>query len=128
MADTSIDYDQVIESISTDVGTFTAENVWDAREADVAREANGKAEWDKLSDDQREVISEVVGKSLSEMQDRLSEWVPHSLEIERGRWLSIQFRLLFSDLEDEIRHQVAVSERRIKESAEDLREALEGSE
>lgn len=124
MTNKGMDYDKVVDSVETEVGTFTAENVWDAREEDIKAEKHSNEEWSKLDDETREVIVDVVGKSLSEMQDRIDEWVPYSLEIERGRWLRVSFRLLFSDLEDEIRHQVAISERRIKETAEDLREAL----
>lgn len=126
--DTVIDLDAVVESVETETGVFNAENVWEARDADHAAEQESLEEWNKLSDTEREVIADVVGKSLSEMHDRLPEWLPHGLEISRGGWLKVSFRLLFSDLEDEVNHQVEVSERKIAESAEALERVLADEE
>ena len=126
--ETSIDMDALIESVETDTGVFNAENVWEARDEDHASEKESAEEWEKLNDDEREVIHDVVTKGLSEIHDRLDEWLPYSLEIDRGRWLKVSFRLLFSDLEDEIKHQVEVSKRKIDETAVALAETLESEE
>lgn len=126
--DTSIDMDALVASVETEVGTFNAQNVWEVRDEDHEAEQNRFKEFEKLTDEEREVVRDVVSKGLSEIHDRIDEWLPYGLDIDRGRWVKVNFRLLFSDLEDEIKHQVEVSERKINESAEQLAEVLESDE
>lgn len=107
-----------ITELNVEVGMLTPADVWKQKDEWVAREAESLKAWNNMDEDQRATIFEIVGRTLDRLQERMDQWVPQSLTIEQAKYMDVRFRLLFTDLESEMKARAEITQRKIKEAAE----------
>lgn len=118
----------VDEKLEVNIGLLGPADVWKQKDEWVAREAASQEMWNTMSDDHRQAVLDIVGRALDRMHDRLEVWVPTALKVEQGRYIDVTFRILFTELEQEMRAMEEITTRKIKESAaatEEMVKALE---
>lgn len=105
---------------TSEMGKLTPQNIWEEKDTWEKSESTSYEYWNNEMDEQsRESVLEVVDRALDRMRDTLEEWVPYALRIEQGEFLDVTFRMCFTDLEAELRAQQQITERKIREAAED---------
>jgi hypothetical protein len=107
-----------ITDLTIEVGMLTPSDVWKQKDEWVAREAKSLEEWNKMDEESRATILEIVSRTLDRLQERMEQWVPQSLTIEQAKYMDVRFRLLFTDLEAEMKARAEITQRKIKEAAE----------
>lgn len=106
-------------------GNLTAADVWREKDEWAQREAASLQEWSTMDDETRETIIEIVDRYLDRMKDAIEHWVPASLSIKPGKYLDVQFRILFSDVESELKAQREMTERRLRQAKMETKAMLE---
>lgn len=107
-----------ITDLTVDVGMLTPADVWKQKDEWVAREAKSLQEWNNMDEETRATILEIVGRTLDRLQERMDQWVPQALTIEQAKYMDVRFRLLFTDLESEMKARAEITQRKIKEAAD----------
>lgn len=118
-----------VKELTVEIGMLTPADVWKQKDEWVAREAESLKAWNNMDEEQRATILEIVGRTLDRLQERMDQWVPQSLSIEQAKYMDVRFRLLFTDLESEMKARAEITQRKIKEAAEgtaDLIKEMEG--
>lgn len=100
-------------------GVLGPVDVWKSKDEFIEKERKSQEEWEKMADDDRQAIFEIVGRALDRLKDNIETWVPASLEVQSGRYLDCTFRILFSELEEEIKAREELTQRRIQAAAEE---------
>jgi hypothetical protein len=119
----------VTGGVTVEMGLLTPADVWKQKDEWVAREAASLEAWNKMDEEMRATIMEIVGRTLDRLQERMDQWVPQSFEIEQAKYMDCRFRLLFTDLESEMKARAEITQRKIREAAAGtaaLVEELEG--
>src|SRR5688500_17384327 len=78
-------------------------DIWKQKDEWVAREAASQEAWRTMVDEERQAVLDIVDRALDRMRDKLDVWVPSALKIEQGRYMDVTFRILFTELEQEMR-------------------------
>jgi len=97
--------------------TLRPDDIWKEKDKVLEMEQESLKEWATMSEDDRETVLQIVGNALDRLIEIAPEWTPASLRIQPGEYIDINFRLLFSDVESELRNSQAVTQRRIKQAA-----------
>ena len=98
--------------------TLRPDDIWREKDEVLEDEKKSLEAWSNMSDDDRETKVSIVQNALDRLIENAEEWVPASLDIAPGEYLQVRFRILFSDLESELRNAKVVTERRIAEAAD----------
>lgn len=117
-----------IENLDVGIGLLGPADIWKQKDEWVAREVASQEAWGKMADEERQAILDIVDRALDRMRDRLDVWVPSALKIEQGKYMDVTFRILFTELEQEMRAKEEITTRKIKEAAnatEEMVKALE---
>jgi len=101
-----------------ELNVFDMESLWEQRQSDLQAEEESFEGWQKLSEETRDALVELVDQALQKMREN-KDWVPYSLEIEEGSVIDVKIRILFSDITDEIVKRRAVEQGRILEARDD---------
>lgn len=118
-----------VDDLTVEIGMLTPADVWKQKDEWVAREGESLKEWNNMDEETRATILEIVGRTLDRLQERMDQWVPQALTIEQAKYMDVRFRLLFTDLESEMKARAEITQRKIKEAAEgtaDLIKEMEG--
>lgn len=99
------------------VGVLGPAEIWKQKDEWVEREQRSQEGWAKMTDEERQATIEIVDHALDRLRDRLDIWVPSSLKIEQGKYMDVTFRILFTELEQEMRAKEEITQRKIKEAA-----------
>lgn len=107
-----------INELTVDIGLLTPADVWKQKDEWVAQEAKSMEAWNQMDEDTRATVLEIVGRTLDRLQERMDQWVPNALTIEQAKYMDVKFRLLFTDLESEMKARAEITQRKIREAAE----------
>lgn len=99
-------------------GTLGPADIWRDKDDFAQRELSSREDWSKMPDEERQVVLDIVQKSLERLIDRLDVWVPSALKVAQGQYLDCTFRILFTELEVELRSKDEITSRKIKEAAD----------
>lgn len=123
----AVDGGVLVLDVTIENDTLRPDDIWREKDEVLEDEKKSLEAWSKMSDDDRETKISIVQNALDRLIENSEEWVPASLDIAPGEYLQVRFRILFSDLESELRNAKVVTERRIAEAA-DGAVALSGEE
>lgn len=117
-------------AIETKHGTLDPTTIWEEKDNWMERESKSLEVWEKMDEETKAVMIEIIDRSLQRMRDRLDVWVPASLgtgesPMEQGDYIDIQFRLIFSDVDREKQAKLELTERRLNEAKEEARRLAE---
>lgn len=111
-------------------GTLQPDDIWREKDDVLAREAESMEQWANMSDDDRETTLQIVTNALDRLIEVAPEWVPACMRVVPGEYINMNFRILFSDVDAEMRNAKVVTQRRIEAAAagavDFLREDFEG--
>lgn len=113
----SVDGGVLVLDVTIENDTLRPDDIWREKDEVLEDEKKSLEAWSKMSDDDRETKVSIVQNALDRLIENAEEWVPASLDIAPGEYLQVRFRILFSDLESELRNAKVVTERRIAEAA-----------
>ena len=113
----SVDGGVLVLDVTIENDTLRPDDIWREKDEVLEDEKKSLEAWSKMSDDDRETKVSIVQNALDRLIENAEEWVPASLDIAPGEYLQDRFRILFSDLESELRNAKVVTERRIAEAA-----------
>lgn len=114
----AVDGGVLVLDVTIENDTLRPDDIWREKDEVLEDEKRSLEAWSKMSDDDRETKVSIVQNALDRLIENAEEWVPASLEIAPGEYLQVRFRILFSDLESELRNAKVVTERRIAEAAD----------
>jgi hypothetical protein len=106
------------KDVKTKSGILTPTSIWGEREQWLQLQKDSQAEWEHMNDEQREAILEIVGHTMERLADILEQWVPYSLVVEEGKYLDVQFRIMFATLDEHVEAKKELTSRRVREAAE----------
>lgn len=112
-------------SLEVKVSTLDPSTIWVEKDEWIEREATSLESWEKMDDEMRATVLDIVDRSLQRMRDRMDVWVPASMEIAQGDYVDIKFRLIFSDMEREKAAKLELTQRRLDEAREQVRQLTE---
>ena len=112
-------------SLEVKVSTLDPSTIWADKDEWIEREAKSLESWEKMDDEMRATVLDIVDRSLQRMRDRMDVWVPASMEISQGDYVDIKFRLIFSDMEREKAAKLELTQRRLDEAREQVRQLTE---
>lgn len=91
-------------------GSITPKEIWEQKNELYEFASKSKEIWDNMEEDQRQAVLRLVKSGIERTYDRVDEWVPESLKVEGGEFLDVHFRLIFTNIDEEIeRHEEATS-------------------
>lgn len=99
-------------------GSITPKEIWENKNEYFEYAKNSKEEWDKMSTEQQEAVLRLVKSGIERVYDRVDEWVPESLEVEGGNFIDVHFRLLFTNIDEEIERNEEATSFQIKNAAQ----------
>lgn len=113
------------ENLKTLTGILGPADIWRDKDDWAKRELQSREAWSRMNDDDRQAVLDIVQRSLERMLDRLNDWVPSALTVEQGRYLDVTFRILFTELEVELRSKEEITTRQINKAAESTKQLVE---
>lgn len=99
------------------IGILGPAEIWKDKDLWVEREQRSQEGWSNMKDEERQATLDIVDHALDRLRDRLEVWVPSALKIEQGKYMDVTFRILFTELEQEMRAKEEITQRKIKEAA-----------
>lgn len=112
--------------ILVDVGSITPKEIWENKNVWFEQAKNSRESWDGLMDEQREALNRMVRSALERMHDRVDEWVPEGLIVEGGKYMDVNIRILFTDIDKEIERNEAATSFQIEAAQADVAKWLDG--
>jgi len=103
---------------------LTPELIWKNKDDWTARQEKSITEWNKMTEETKAAVLDIVERSLDRVKDRVDAWVPTSLELQQGQYLDVSFRIVFTELEQETLAKEQITKRRIASAADELRELI----
>ena len=97
-------------------GILSPADIWKEKERFTEMETRSKQEWEKMDQEHREAILDIVDRALDRLKQNLGTWVPYSIEPKSGRYLNVTFRVVFSDIDDEVLAREAADRKSIEEA------------
>lgn len=107
-------------------GSITPKEIWERKNEYFEYAKNSKEEWDKMSEDQQSSVLRLVKQGIERVYDRTDEWVPESLEVDGGNFIDVHFRLLFTNIDEEIDRNEEATSFQIKNAQKGTLEKLKG--
>lgn len=106
--------------LELEAGSITPKEIWEMKDEFVAFCQKSKGEWDKMSNEQRESVIRLVKSGIERIYDRVDEWVPESMATDGGNYLDVHFRLLFTDIDEEIQRNEEATSFQIKNAKDEV--------
>jgi hypothetical protein len=82
--------------------SLTPKEVWDTRNQWEAFVQNSIKEWESMEPDSRESVVKIIKNALENVYDRAEEWIPESLEVKSGHYIDMYFRIILTDIDNDI--------------------------
>lgn len=117
--------DDVKEEMTVNVGTLTQADIWKDKERFFEEAKKSQEGWANMSEDQRTALLDIVDRALDRMKDQVERWVPDALQLANGQYMECTFRILFTDLDEEMRRREEVTDRRIARAATETAKLVE---
>ncbi len=114
-----------IKDLKTSTGILGPADIWRDKDDWAKRELQSREAWSRMNEEDRQAVLDIVQRSLERMLDRLNDWVPSALTVEQGRFLDVTFRILFTELEVELRSKEEITTRAINKAAESTKALVE---
>ncbi len=106
-----------MQELQVEAKQLTPADVWRDKDEFVAREKASYEAWESMPENEREAILGIIEGALDRLRDTVQVWVPSSLAVQSGSCLDVKFRLMFTDIADEIQRSELVTNRSIAEAA-----------
>lgn len=110
------------------IGSTNPMDIWETKDKWVQRAKDSRKEWDKMSQEQRDALVDLVQSSIERMHDRAEEWIPEGLIVEGGNYLDVHIRFILTDIDKKIERQQEATSFAIKRAKASLQETLQGLE
>lgn len=107
-----------LDDLEIRTGHLDVMEVWKSKDEFVEMERKSLERWEGIEEARKEAILNVVERVLERLRDNLEVWVPSSLDTSNGKYMDVTFRVLFSDIDEEIAAQEEITQRRIDRAAE----------
>lgn len=98
-------------------GLLQPDDIWSEKDGVLEHEAKSMEEWAQMSEDDRETTLQIVTNALDRLIEVAPEWVPACMRVVPGEYLNLNFRILFADVDSEMRNAKVVTQRRIDAAA-----------
>ena len=98
-------------------GETTPKEIWENKDSYFEFAEKSKEYWDNMTDDQRAAVLRLVRHGIERIYDRIDEWVPEALEVEGGKYIDVHFKLLFTNIDEEIERNEEATTFQIKNAA-----------
>lgn len=115
----------VKEEMTVNVGTLTQADIWKDKERFFEEAKKSQEGWANMSEDQRTALLDIVDRALDRMKDQVERWVPDALQLANGQYMECTFRILFTDLDEEMRRREEITDRRIARAATETAKLVE---
>lgn len=110
--------------LEVDTKMLSPADVWRDKDEFTEREQKSRQDWEKMNTEQRAAVIKVIERSLDRLRDTADIWVPASLSVKSGSAIDIKFRLMFTDIEDEIKREEFITSRTIAEAADNTKKLI----
>lgn len=114
-----------MSEVIANLGHLTPESIWSDKDKWAPAEATSEKLWEKMDPDMKETIFAVVSRHLERCLDRLDEWLPYALRVEKGDYIDVVFRMVFADLEAEMKVQNELTKRQITAAIADTKRMIQ---
>jgi hypothetical protein len=105
--------------VTVETGVCTPKDIWDNKNKWFEDTKKSREEWEKLADENREAMINLVKNAIARMYDRVDEWVPESFEFESGNFVGCHFKILCTDIDKEIERAEAATSFQIAEASKE---------
>lgn len=109
-------------------GSITPVEIWEQKDELYEFAAKSKEIWENMTTEQREATLRLVKTGIERIYDRVDEWVPESLQVDGGEYLDVHFRLIFTNIDEEIERHEEVTSFQIKNAQAGTLEKLAAAE
>lgn len=106
------------------LGTLTPKEIWENKGTYFDYAKRSKEEWDKMSEEKQAAVLRLVKQGIERIYDRCDEWVPESFEVEGGNFIDVHFKLLFTNIDEEIERNEEATSFQIRNAAAGVKEKL----
>lgn len=107
-------------AVEVETGVCTPKDIWDNKNKWFEDTKTSREEWEKLADENREAMINLVKNAIARMYDRVDEWVPESFEFESGNFVGCHFKILCTDIDKEIERAEAATSFQIAEASKEV--------
>lgn len=105
-------------------GSITPVEIWEQKDELYQFAATSKEIWDNMTTEQRDATLRLVKTGIERIYDRVEEWVPESLQVDGGEYLDVHFRLIFTNIDEEIERHEEVTSFQIKNAQQGVLDKL----
>lgn len=105
--------------VDVETGVCTPKDIWDNKNKWFEETKQSREEWEKLADENREAMINLVKNAIARMYDRVDEWVPESFVFESGNFVGCHFKILCTDIDKEIERAEAATSFQIAEASQE---------
>jgi hypothetical protein len=109
-------------------GILGPSDIWKEKERFTKLEADSKEYWDKMPQEHREAIVDIVDRALDRLKNNLDTWVPYALEPKSGHYLEVKFWVVFSEIDEEVLRKETEERHKIEEAKTGVVELVHGIE
>lgn len=115
-----------MEDLHIDTKLLSPADIWRDKDEFTEREKKSRIAWEEtMTEEQRVATLAVVERALDRLRDTVDAWVPASLTVTSGSCMDIKFRLMFTDIDEEVRREEFITNRTIAQAADNTKKLIE---